>query len=117
MENFIWLKPNSTKDSGEFKKIVFDDSEKVLFQREVGFYLGSIEKCYLRNPDACLEQLDWYYSIAKQGLDESPVCDPWSVVFFRTLTELLANFIQTFRALKGKEPSKEINKDLRTVRA
>jgi len=110
-EKFIWLRPI---ESG-FERIIQQDEQKVNFQREVGAFLASAEKLYAKNPSKCLDDLDKFYTIARDGLVNSPVSDYWSLIYFRTLAELLANFTQVFRAHKSLPPSEVINKDLRDI--
>lgn len=110
MDKFVWLRPLESK----FEHLS-EDQEKVMFQRELGFFLGTIEDRYKNNPATCLSRLEWYYRTAKEAWANAPICDPWSQLYFRGLTELLANFIQTFRAVKGLPPSNQINDDLRSI--
>ena len=126
--NYSWFKPKDAR----FEKITVNGQQRTMFQREVGLFLGAIETNFLADREKTLEHLDFYYQAAKGGLDACDSIigppkvmdgkgllefaydssDPCAVVFFRTMAELLANYIQVFRATHGLPPSDSINKDL-----
>ena len=95
-------------------EVIFMDESKIALQREIGFYLGAASDHYQKNKRNTLDTLDKYYEMARDGLYGCPLNDTYTLVYFRTLLELIVNFIQVFRTMRNEPPRKVINDDLRS---